>query len=81
MQAGVDWTMTSFPGWDNSDMCMFTGDLEMTARFKKVHFESALRLRSKRIVMGECGHAFDPSMTWGTAFSDGTIHPFPLFMQ
>ncbi len=57
-KAGIDWTMTAYPGWDNSDMCMYTGDMEMTARLKKVHFESALRLRSKRIVMGECGHAF-----------------------
>ena len=25
-QAGSDWTMPSRPGWDNSDMCIFTGD-------------------------------------------------------
>lgn len=56
--AGVDWTMPSFPGWDNSDMCMFTGDNEMMARLKKVHYESAFRLKVKKIVMGECGHAF-----------------------
>lgn len=56
--AGVSWTMPSTPGWDNSDMCMFTGDFEMMARLKKVHFESAARLKVKKIVMGECGHAF-----------------------
>ncbi|MDQ1331480.1 MAG: hypothetical protein QG578_1748, partial [Thermodesulfobacteriota bacterium] len=39
--AGVDWTMPATPGWDNSDMCMFTGDFEMMARLKKVHYESA----------------------------------------
>ncbi len=39
--AGVDWTMPSQPGWDNSDMCMFTGDFEMMGRLKRRHFESA----------------------------------------
>lgn len=57
-EAGADWTMSSLPGWDNSDMCMFTGDLEMMGRLKRRHFEDAMRLKVKRIVMGECGHAF-----------------------
>ncbi len=56
--AGVDWTMPATPGWDNSDMCMFSGDIEMMGRLKKAHFETAMRLKVKRIVMGECGHAF-----------------------
>jgi Fe-S oxidoreductase len=56
--AGEDWTMPSNPGWDNSDMCMFTGDLEMMERLKRKHFETAADLKIKRIVMGECGHAF-----------------------
>ena len=56
--AGVDYTMTSGPGWDNSDMCMFTGDFENMGRLKRSHYESAQKLRVKRIVMGECGHAF-----------------------
>lgn len=56
--AGQNWTMPSTPGWDNSDMCMYTGNTEMMARLKKVHFETAMRLKVKKIVMGECGHAF-----------------------
>jgi len=24
--AGIDWTMPSFDGWDNSDMAMYPGD-------------------------------------------------------
>jgi len=56
--AGVDWTMPSTPGWDNSDMAMFTGDNELMGRIKKLHFETAARLRVNRIVMGECGHAY-----------------------
>ncbi len=57
-EAGMDWTMPATPGWDNSDMAMYTGDLEIMGRLKKLHFETAQRLRVKRIVMGECGHAF-----------------------
>jgi Fe-S oxidoreductase len=56
--AGVDWTMPATPGWDNSDMAMYTGDNEMMGRLKKEHFETAMRLKVKKIVMGECGHAF-----------------------
>ena len=56
--AGVDWTMPATPGWDNSDMAMFTGDNEIMGRLKRAHFETAARLHVKRIVMGECGHAF-----------------------
>ncbi|MFH2067345.1 MAG: electron transfer complex ferredoxin TmcB [Pseudomonadota bacterium] len=56
--AGVDWTMPATPGWDNSDMAMYTGDNEIMGRLKRKHFETAMRLRVKKIVMGECGHAF-----------------------
>ena len=57
-EAGLNWTMPAEPGWDNSDMCMFTGDFEMMGRLKREHFELAQRLKVKKIVMGECGHAF-----------------------
>lgn len=56
--AGVNWTMPATPGWDNSDMAMFTGDYEIMGRLKRCHFETAARLKVKKIVMGECGHAF-----------------------
>jgi Fe-S oxidoreductase len=56
--AGLNWTMPATPGWDNSDMAMYTGDNEIMARIKRLHFETAMRLKVKRIVMGECGHAF-----------------------
>jgi Fe-S oxidoreductase len=56
--AGIDWTMPATPGWDNSDMAMYTGDSEIMGRVKKKHFDTAMRLKVKKIVMGECGHAF-----------------------
>ncbi len=76
--AGMDWTMPSFPGWDNSDMCMFTGEVEMTTRLKKIHFEAAIDLRVKRIVMGECGHAFRSVYDVGNRYMGWKMPPIPV---
>jgi Fe-S oxidoreductase len=76
--AGLDWTMPATPGWDNSDMCMFTGDFEMMARLKKVHYESAARLRVKKIVMGECGHAFRSVYDVGNRALGWKMPPIPM---
>jgi len=76
--AGIDWTMPSQPGWDNSDMCMFTGDFEMMGRLKRRHFESAQRLKVKRIVMGECGHAFRSVYDMGNRWVGWKWHPVPV---
>ena len=76
--AGIDWTMPAGPGWDNSDMCMFTGDNEMMARLKKEHFESAMRLKVKRIVMGECGHAYRSVYDVGNRALGWKMHPIPV---
>jgi Fe-S oxidoreductase len=76
--AGMDWTMPATPGWDNSDMCMYTGDDEMAARLKKVHFEAAIRLKTKRIVMGECGHAFRSVHDVGNRHLGWKMPPLPV---
>jgi Fe-S oxidoreductase len=76
--AGLDWTMPSEPGWDNSDMCMFTGDFEMMGRLKRKHFESAQKLKVKRIVMGECGHAFRSIYDMGNRWVGWKMHPVPV---
>lgn len=76
--AGIDWTMPSLPGWDNSDMCMFTGDFEMCGRIKRSHFESAMKLKVKRIVMGECGHAFRSVYDVGNRWLGWKMHPIPI---
>ncbi len=57
-EAGSSWTMPATPGWDNSNMAMYSGDSEIMAYVERMHYETAQRLRVKRIVMGECGHAF-----------------------
>ena len=70
-----DWTMPATPGWDNSDMAMFTGDYEIMGRLKRLHFETAQRLKVKRIVMGECGHAFRSVYDVGNRWLSWRDHP------
>jgi len=56
--AKIDWTMPATDGWDNSNMAMYSGDFEIMGRVERLHWETAARLKVKKIVMGECGHAF-----------------------
>ncbi len=76
--AGVNWTMPATPGWDNSDMAMYVGDYELMGRLKKIHFETALRLKCKKIVMGECGHAFRSVYDTGTRWLGWKEPPLPI---
>lgn len=76
--AGVDWTMPATPGWDNSDMAMYTGDNEIMGRVKRIHFETAIRLKVKRIVMGECGHAFRSVYDVGNRWLGWRMPPIPV---
>jgi len=76
--AGADWTMPATPGWDNSDMCMYTGDHDMMARLKRSHFETAMRLKVNRIVMGECGHAFRSVYDMGNRALGWRMPPVPV---
>ena len=76
--AGVDWTMPSTPGWDNSDMAMYTGDNEIMGRLKKCHFETAARLRVNRIVMGECGHAYRSVFDMGNRWLGWKMPPIQV---
>ncbi len=76
--AGVNWTMPATPGWDNSDMAMFTGDSELMGRIKRQHFETAARLKVKKIVMGECGHAFRSVYDTGNRWLGWKIPPIPI---
>jgi Fe-S oxidoreductase len=77
-ETGMDWTMPSVPGWDNSDMTMFSGDFEMTSRLKRLHFEIAQRLKVNRVVMGECGHAFRSVYDVGNRMLGWREHPVPI---
>ncbi len=76
--AGVDWTMPSGIGWDNSDMAMFTGDNELMGRIKRAHYDAAAKLKVKRIVMGECGHAFRSVYDMGNRWLGWREPPIPI---
>lgn len=77
-QAGMDWTMPSTPGWDNSDMAMYTRDDTIMTRVKRHHFETAMRLKVNRIVMGECGHAFRSIYDVGNRQLGWKMPPLPV---
>ncbi len=76
--AGINWTMPATPGWDNSDMAMYTGDNEIMGRVKRAHFETAARLKVKKIVMGECGHAFRSVFDVGNRWLGWRIPPIQV---
>ncbi|MGB6068131.1 MAG: (Fe-S)-binding protein [Desulfomonilaceae bacterium] len=76
--AGIDWTMPSFDGWDNSNMAMYSGDFETMGRVERVHHEAALRLKVRRIVMGECGHAFRGAVYDGPKWLGWREPPIPV---
>ena len=76
--AGVDWTMPASAGWDNSDMAMYSGDNEIMGRLKREHFETAARLKVKKIVMGECGHAFRSVYDMGNRWLGWRMPPIPI---
>ncbi len=77
-EAGVDFTMPATTGWDNSDMCMFTGDFEMMGRLKRDHYDSAMRLKVKKVVMGECGHAYRAIYDTGNRWLSWKHMPVPV---
>ena len=77
-ESGADWTMPATTGWDNSDVPMFTGEFEMMGRLKKDHYETAQRLRVKKIVMGECGHAYRSIYDVGNRWLGWKDMPIPV---
>ncbi|MFH0813477.1 MAG: (Fe-S)-binding protein [Pseudomonadota bacterium] len=76
--ASLDWTMPSFDGWDNSNMGMFSGDFDVSARLERLHYEAAFKLKVKKIVMGECGHAFRGAAYDGPRWLAWKKPPVPL---
>jgi Fe-S oxidoreductase len=76
--AGEDWTMPSLDGWDNSNMAMYSGDFEVMGRVERLHWDRALSLKVKRIVMGECGHAFRGAVYDGPKWLGYKGTPIPM---
>jgi Fe-S oxidoreductase len=61
-QAGVKWTMSSFAS-EAANFGMFIGSYENMQKVSMRIREAAIKLKVKRIVFGECGHA------WRVAYS------------
>ena len=76
--AGIDWTMPATDGWDNSNMAMYSGDFEVMGRVERLHWETAARLKVKKIVMGECGHAFRGAVYDGPRWLGWQFPPIPM---
>ncbi|KPJ95464.1 MAG: ferredoxin [Gemmatimonas sp. SG8_17] len=76
--AGIDWTMPATDGWDNSNMAMYSGDFEVMSRVEKLHWETAARLKVKKVVMGECGHAFRGAVYDGPRWLGWKFPPVPM---
>jgi len=76
--AGEDWTMPATDGWDNSNMAMYSGDFEVMGRVERLHWETAARLKVKKIVMGECGHAYRGAVYDGPRWLGWKFPPIPM---
>jgi Fe-S oxidoreductase len=70
--------MPATDGWDNSNMAMYSGDFETMARVERLFYDTALRLKVKKIVMGECGHAFRGAAYDGPKWLSWRFPPIPL---
>jgi Fe-S oxidoreductase len=55
--ADENWTMTT-EGWDMTNFGLFNGDDELGAAVSGRVYDTAERLRAKKIVMSECGHGY-----------------------
>ncbi len=75
---GADWTMPATDGWDNSNMAMYSGDFEIMSRVEKLHWDTAARLKVKKVVMGECGHAFRGAVYDGPRWLGWKFPPIPM---
>lgn len=76
--ADLDWTMPATDGWDNSNMAMYSGDFEVMGRVERLHWETAARLKVKRVVMGECGHAYRGAVYDGPRWLGWKFPPIPM---
>ncbi|MFC2165579.1 (Fe-S)-binding protein [Acidobacteriota bacterium] len=67
--AGENWTMPSW-GWDQTNFGLFSGDDKLGAFVAKNLYEAAIKLRSKRIVISECGHGYRSTRWEGYNWAD-----------
>jgi Fe-S oxidoreductase len=59
-------------------MAMYSGDFEIMGRVERLHWETAARLKVKKVVMGECGHAFRGAVYDGPRWLGWQYPPIPM---
>ncbi|WP_353685597.1 (Fe-S)-binding protein [Thermodesulfovibrio sp. 3462-1] len=75
--AKVDWTMPDCDGWDYTNKSFYAQDHETFQKVVRTHYEVAFKLNVKRIVMGECGHAYRTGIYEGTRLIGWKENPIP----
>jgi len=75
--AEIDWTMPDTDGWDYTNKAFYAQDYETMSMVVRRHYENAFNLGVKRIVMGECGHAFRTGIYEGVRFLGWKESPIP----
>ncbi|WP_028843106.1 (Fe-S)-binding protein [Thermodesulfobacterium thermophilum] len=58
LASGVDFTLPDTDGWDYTNKSLYMHDFETMTLVTKRHYEIASKLRVKRILITECGHAY-----------------------
>ncbi|MEJ5226440.1 (Fe-S)-binding protein [Thermodesulfovibrio sp.] len=75
--ARLDWTMPDMDGWDYTNKAFYAHDFETLGKVVRTHYEVASNLNVKRIVMGECGHAFRTGVYEGVRYLGWKEPPIP----
>lgn len=84
--AGIDWTM-SYEACDAANMGLFTGDDPHMKGKNKVLHDACMRLGVKKLVIGECGHAYRVAKHiggtnyWGKDIPYEITNIFPLAVE
>ncbi len=81
--AGISWTLSSYAS-EAGNFGLFDGDYEMMRKVAQRVRKAALELGVKRIVVGECGHAWRVAYAfWNTlsGLGAGANDPFAIELQ
>ena len=70
--AGENWTMPS-EGWDITNFGLFNGDDELGAAVSGRLYDTAEKLRAKKIVISECGHGYRSTRCEGANWGKRTV--------
>jgi Fe-S oxidoreductase len=82
--AGEDWTLPSETGWDDTNLAMFTSDVETARLVAENTFKRAEELEVEKIAVTECGHAyralrFEAPVWLGYTPKQDVVHSVELF--